>query len=40
MAKLLAIGARVPKEDWEKLPRDLSYNLDHYLYGMPKFEKF
>jgi hypothetical protein len=26
----------VPKEEWEKLPRDGSANIDHYLYGAPK----
>ena len=30
------IWASVPAEEWEKLPRDLSINLDHYLYGAPK----
>lgn len=26
----------VPDEEWEKLPRDGSGNLDHYLYGAQK----
>ena len=26
----------VPDEEWERLPRDGSANLDHYLYGAPK----
>lgn len=26
----------VPDEEWDKLPRDGSANLDHYLYGAPK----
>lgn len=30
------ISASVPDEEWEKLPADLSKNLDHYLYGKPK----
>ncbi len=30
------IGASVPDEVWDKVPKDLSKNLDHYLYGMPK----
>jgi hypothetical protein len=30
------IAASVPDEEWDKLPRDLSKNLDHYLYGKPK----
>jgi hypothetical protein len=30
------LGASVPKEEWAKVPKDLSKNLDHYLYGAPK----
>jgi hypothetical protein len=30
------ISASVPDEEWEKLPRDLARNFDHYLYGAPK----
>ena len=30
------ITAKVPAAEWDKLPRDLSKNLDHYLYGCPK----
>ena len=30
------IWASVPESEWEKLPCDLSINLDHYLYGAPK----
>jgi len=26
----------IPDAEWEKLPRDGSENLDHYLYGAPK----
>jgi hypothetical protein len=33
---LAAIGASVPREEWEKLPKDFNENLDHYLYGSPK----
>ncbi|MBW4420778.1 MAG: hypothetical protein KME13_16335 [Myxacorys californica WJT36-NPBG1] len=33
------ISAQVPKEEWEKLPSDLSKNVDHYLYGSPKDEE-
>jgi hypothetical protein len=33
------ISAQIPKEEWEKLPKDLSKNLDHYLYGLPKDEE-
>lgn len=37
--EVLEIGASVPMEEWEKVPRDLSINLDHYLYGAPKEEE-
>jgi len=33
------ISTQVPREEWEKLPSDLSKNLDHYLYGSPKDEE-
>lgn len=33
------ISAQVPREEWEKLPKDLSKNVDHYLYGAPKEEE-
>lgn len=33
------IRAQIPREDWEKLPKDLSKNVDHYLYGSPKDEE-
>ncbi len=26
----------IPDEEWDKLPSDLSFNLDHYIYGTPK----
>lgn len=29
----------VPKADWDRLPNDLSTNLDHYLYGTKKADK-
>ncbi|MBE9181539.1 hypothetical protein IQ268_23535 [Oculatella sp. LEGE 06141] len=32
------VSAQVPREEWERLPNDLSKNLDHYLYGSPKAE--
>ena len=34
--RLRAIVADVPKEEWDRLPADLSDNLDHYVYGTPK----
>lgn len=30
------IGAQIPEEEWNKLPSDLSTNIDYYLYGLPK----
>ena len=33
------ISAQIPNEEWEKLTKDLSKNLDHYLYGAPKDEE-
>ena len=34
--ELAAIWADVPAQEWANVPRDLSDNLDHYIYGMPK----
>jgi hypothetical protein len=34
--KLRAIWADIPKEEWDRLPADLTDHLDHYLYGVPK----
>ncbi len=34
--KLRAIWADVSKEEWDRLPPDLTENLDHYIYGTPK----
>jgi hypothetical protein len=34
--ELAAIWRDVPAEEWANLPRDLSDNLDHYVYGTPK----
>jgi hypothetical protein len=30
------IGKSVPQEEWEKVPKDGSINVDHYLYGNRK----
>jgi hypothetical protein len=30
------LAAQVPQAEWDRLPRDLTDNLDHYLYGTPK----
>lgn len=32
------ITKEVPLTEWKKLPSDLSKNIDHYLYGIPKIE--
>jgi len=37
--RILELGASIPEEELEKVPKDLSINLDHYLYGAPKEEE-
>jgi hypothetical protein len=32
------IWGSIPAEEFEKLPKDLSTQLDHYIYGLPKRE--
>ena len=32
----VAIMSRVPKEELDRVPTDLTKNLDHYLYGTPR----
>ncbi len=34
--KLRALALDIPKKELKKIPRDLSANLDYYLYGTPK----
>ena len=29
-------AARMPQEDLDRIPRDLSYRLDYYLYGIDR----
>jgi len=36
--RIASIGAQIPNEAWENLPKDMSRNGDHYLYGTPKGE--
>lgn len=36
---IIEIGASVPPEEWDKVPRDLSKLTDHYLYGAPRPEE-
>jgi hypothetical protein len=31
-----AIWADLPREDWARIPSDLSSQLDHYIYGTPQ----
>lgn len=33
------VRERIPEQEWERIPSDLSKNLDHYLYGAEKTEK-
>jgi hypothetical protein len=33
---LADLAREVPRENWNRLPSDLTDNLDHYLYGTPK----
>ena len=35
-AKVASLGRRIPLKEWNKLPADLTSNLDHYLYGIAK----
>ena len=30
------IGEAVPQRFWDEAPRDLSANIDHYVYGLPR----
>jgi len=34
--KILKLVKKVPEKEWDRLPTDFSYNVDHYLYGAPK----
>ena len=36
--RIASIGAQIPEEAWESLPKDMSRNGEHYLYGTPKEE--
>jgi hypothetical protein len=33
---LAELAREIPDEEWNKLPEDLTDNLDHYIYGTPK----
>ena len=33
---LMELGRQIPASEWRRLPRDLSSNIDHYLYATPK----
>ncbi len=30
------LAGEIPQSEWDRLPGDLTDNLDHYLYGTPK----
>jgi flagellar biosynthesis/type III secretory pathway protein FliH len=34
-----AITKEVPEREWERVPADLSKNVDHYLYGSKRADK-
>lgn len=36
---VVAIGASLPAEEWDRVPDDLAANLDRYLYGSPGEEE-
>jgi hypothetical protein len=36
LQRIAKIRESIPKEEWQKLPRDFAKNVDHYLYGSPK----
>jgi type I restriction enzyme S subunit len=36
--KIKEIGAKVPQEEWEKLPTDFARNFESYMYGVPAEE--
>lgn len=33
---LQELAAGIPREEWDRLPADLTDHLDHYLYGTPR----
>ncbi|MEK7403628.1 MAG: hypothetical protein AAB225_00830 [Acidobacteriota bacterium] len=33
---LKELAAGIPREEWDRLPADLTDHLDHYLYGTPR----
>lgn len=33
---LVELANKVPQKEWDRLPDDLTDNLDHYIYGTPK----
>jgi hypothetical protein len=36
---VIALGASLPPEEWDRVPTDLAANLDHYLYGRTSEDK-
>lgn len=39
LAMVSAATESVPEPEWQRVPSDLSRNLDHYLYGKKKTDK-
>ena len=39
MRKIRKFSESIPESELEKIPTDLSENLDYYLYGTPKKSK-
>jgi hypothetical protein len=35
-AKIIRLSEEIPQSEWDRVPKDGSINLDHYLYGSPK----
>ncbi|MGC1414281.1 MAG: hypothetical protein WA817_03310 [Candidatus Acidiferrum sp.] len=35
-AVLQSLAGDLPETEWQKLPADLTEDLDHYLYGTPR----
>jgi hypothetical protein len=39
LGMVLRIAEEVPSQEWERVPADLSKNVDHYLYGSKRTDK-
>jgi hypothetical protein len=36
---VLSVTEKIPENEWQRIPADLSKNVDHYLYGTKKADK-